>query len=79
MNEAQFIEFDFVAENQDSLVIYGEKNGFNVKFKAVDQYGRVVPKSRLTNFDVEAINDLIYENTVEEINFESDFFDRSSE
>ena len=67
-----FVEFDYVTENFDSLVIYGEKDGFNIKFKAVDQYGRIVSKSKLTIEDVEAINDLIYENAIEEINFESD-------
>lgn len=75
----EFVEFDYITENQDALVIYGEKDGFNIKFKAVDQYGRIVPKSKLTVEDVEAINDLIYENAIEEINFESDFFDRSSD
>lgn len=75
----EFVEFDYVTENQDSLVIYGEKDGFNIKFKAVDQYGRVVSKSKLTVEDVEAINDLIYENAIEEINFESDFYDRQND
>lgn len=75
----EFVEFDFVTENQDSLVIYGERDGFNIKFKAVDQYGRIVPKSKLTVEDVEAINDLIYENAIEEINFESDFYDRQND
>lgn len=75
----EFVEFDYITENQDALVIYGEKDGFNIKFKAVDQYGSVVPKSKLSIFDIESINDLIYENAIEEINFESDFYDRSSD
>lgn len=73
MNETQHIEFDFTTENQDHLVIYGEKNGLNVKFKAVNQYGQIVPKSKLSVSDVESINDLIYENAIQEVQFFQDW------
>jgi hypothetical protein len=74
-----FIEFDFLSENQDKLVIFGERNSFNVKFKAVNEFGEVVPKSKLSNSDIEEIHGLIYENAINEIEFESDAYDRQND
>ncbi len=76
--ETQYIEFDYLSENKDSLIIYGERDGLNIKFKAVNEYGQIVPKSKLSRLDIEAIEDFIYENAIQEVNFESDFYDRQN-
>jgi hypothetical protein len=76
--ETQYIEFDYLSENQDSLIIYGERDGLNIKFKAVNEYGQIIPKSKLSRLDIEAIEDFIYENAIQEINFESDWYDRQN-
>lgn len=71
-----FIEFDYETIDGQILDIKGEVIKDDVKFQAFDKKGNVINKKTLSTLDLDNIYDLIHAHAEDEIEFESDFYDR---
>lgn len=74
-----YIEFDYETLDGQILTIYGETDNNRVFFKAYDENNKQVKRTILKPFDIENIEDLIYNMSEPEIEYESDFYDRYDE
>lgn len=74
-----FIEFDYETVDGQTLDIKGEIVKNNIKFYAYNEDGDLISKRYLNSFDIRNIIELIEENAEEEIEYESDFYERSND
>jgi hypothetical protein len=71
-----FIEFDYETVDGQIVLIEGKTDFKTAEFKVFDKDYNPIKKSKLTQHDLNVIQDLIFENTEPEINYESDFYNR---
>jgi len=72
----QYIEFTYETIKGETLEIQGKTDGSKVKFIAYNIDHFPIPKSTLTTIDVRNIEEFILDNSEEEINYESDYYNR---
>lgn len=70
-----YIEFSYDTIEGKTIEIVGETDFTNAKFKAYNQDGDVINKSELQPIDINNIKEFILDNSIEEIVYESDFYD----
>lgn len=74
----KFIEFDYETVDNRILNIKGEMEGNQIYFKAFDNEKRV-SKGSLTNLDFHNIESIISNISEEEIDYESDYYERQND
>lgn len=74
----KFIDFDYDSVEGLNLNIQGQMDAGQIYFKVFDG-DKKVTKGSLTNLDIRNIEAYIIENSEDEINYESDFYERSSD
>lgn len=72
------IQFDYDTIDGRNLEILAESDGTNIYFKIFDGEKRI-SKATLTQMDVNNIETFVRENSEPEIEYESDFYERSND
>jgi hypothetical protein len=72
------IEFDFDTQDGRTIVVYGQQNGQHVYFKTYWN-DKKISKGSLTQLDCENIEQFIIDNSENDIEYESDAFERQND
>lgn len=75
---SQYVEFDYETVDDRILTVEGQTNGNEIYFKVFEQNSdKKVRKNTLTQVDISNIEKFIEENCETEIDYVSDFYERS--